>query len=170
MLDGFYQTVAQLCFTLLGLWWLVLQTKYRVWVSDAKRRRMATNISLYFLLPGAMSLLALLATDPLFWQIPFILTGAIGALETFFLILRSPHPAGTPWIGPALRWTGFVLYVLVVLVAVVALFANQLQITLSHAFAPLVVAGWLLTLLIVLGLGLAWAYFIEPAEDMSDAS
>ena len=30
--EVFYQTVAQLSFTLLGLWWLVLQTKYSEWI------------------------------------------------------------------------------------------------------------------------------------------
>ena len=74
MLVAFYQTAAQLCFTLLGLWWLVLQTKYKEWINDSERRRMATSISLYFLLPGAMSLIALLGADiPPLWRTTFAL-------------------------------------------------------------------------------------------------
>src|SRR5512146_1395297 len=60
-LETFYQTVSQVCFTLLGFWLIVLQTKYQEWSGKAERRRMIVNISLYFLLPGTMSLLAMLA-------------------------------------------------------------------------------------------------------------
>lgn len=95
--EAFYQTMAQLCFTLLGLWWLVLQTKYSEWIGVRERRRRVTNISLYFLLPGAMSLLALLSTEVRFlWQIAFIVASALGAYETAALIheLRGRRSMG----------------------------------------------------------------------------
>src|SRR6185312_1966723 len=96
--EVFYQTVAQLSFTLLGLWWLVLQTKYSEWIHDRPRQRMATNITLYFLLPGSMSLLALLATNSrLLWQVSFIIAAVIGAL-TAILFLRDALK--TQWRNP----------------------------------------------------------------------
>jgi hypothetical protein len=97
--EVFYQTVAQLAFTLLGLWWLVLQTKYNEWIHSQTRRRMATNITLYFLLPGSMSLLALLATTSrLLWQVAFVLAALIGAVATAFF-LRAAHASQwrNPW-------------------------------------------------------------------------
>jgi hypothetical protein len=85
MFAVFYQTAAQLSFTLLGLWWLILQTKYREWIGDNERRHMATSVSLYFLLPGVMSLVALLGANiPFLWRVSFALASAIGAMETVF--------------------------------------------------------------------------------------
>jgi len=161
-LAAFYQTVAQLCFTLLGLWWLVLQTKYAEWIGDRNRRRMATNISLYFLLPGAMSLLALLSTGAAFvWQAAFAVASGLGALETLLLLLRGAHtdkkmasPRAVALL--AVRAVGVLLYLVVF---VVALLPGVLR---QAGIAPLLVAGTSLTLLIVLGVGLAWAYFVEP--------
>jgi hypothetical protein len=45
VLETFYQTVAQLSFTLLGLWFLVLQTKYQEWIGSPTDRRMVTSIA-----------------------------------------------------------------------------------------------------------------------------
>lgn len=157
--NTFYQTVAQLCFTLLGLWWLVLQTKYAEWIGNPGRRRMATNISLYFLLPGSMSLLALLASQAnALWHIAFVVASAIGVVETAFLLRGGDRPQDRPRIALALRWAGIIFYALVLLVAVLP--ASTILTTLH--LAPLTLAGILLTLLIVLGVSLAWRFFIEP--------
>ena len=163
----FYQTVAQLCFTVLGLWVLVLQTKYRDWTVKPVRRRMATNISLYFLLPGCMSLLALLSVHTaLLWQAAFVVAGVLGMIET--ALLARDEGALLAQVGAVpmaryqslrlLRWLGIALYALVVLVA---LFAGVI----GRLVSPLNVAGVLITLLVVLGLALAWVYFVEPMDD-----
>jgi hypothetical protein len=163
----FYQTVAQLCFTVLGLWILVLQTKYRDWSVKPVRRRMATNISLYFLLPGCMSLLALLAVHAaILWQAAFIVAGLLGMVETGLLardesqLLAHTADAHSQRfrVMRVLRWLGIVLYGLVVLVA---LFAGAI----GRLVAPLNIAGVLITLLVVLGLVLAWVYFVEPMDE-----
>jgi hypothetical protein len=162
-LATFYQTVAQLCFTLLGLWWLVLQTKYQEWTADAARRRMLTNISLYFLLPGSMSLMALLAGQQhLLWQVSFFIASAIGAVETSTIIRHERELLGrrAHWTRSALLWAGAGLYAVVALAALAAIIpgaAGRLHID------PLTTAGVLITLLVVAGVLLAWLYFIEPA-------
>ncbi len=163
----FYQTVAQLCFTVLGLWILVLQTKYRDWSVKPVRRRMATNISLYFLLPGCMSLLALLSVHAaILWQGAFVVAGILGMIETVLLardegaLLAHTADAHSQRFQAmrVLRWLGVVLYGLIVLVA---LFAGAI----GRMVAPLNVAGVLVTLLVVLGLALAWVYFVEPMDE-----
>ena len=159
--EVFYQTVAQLAFTLLGLWWLVLQTKYNEWIHSQTRRRMATNITLYFLLPGSMSLLALLATTSrLLWQVAFVLAALIGAVATAFF-LRAAHASQwrNPWslrIVTAASSLGLALYALVIVVALLPDVFRALGTT------PLTVAGIAVTLLVIVGVTLAWTYFVEP--------
>jgi hypothetical protein len=157
-LQAFYQTVAQLCFTLLGLWWLVLQTKYTEWIGDPSRRRMITNISLYFLLPGAMSLLALLSPQVhLLWQAAFIVASGLGAFETLALVVGER--ARSSWLAAITRWIAAALYAGVALLAIASL-VPAWQRALHGAAQS--IAGILITLLIVAGVTLAWAYFIEP--------
>ncbi|HET8905998.1 MAG TPA: hypothetical protein VFN11_03435 [Ktedonobacterales bacterium] len=159
--ETFYQTVAQLSFTLLGLWWLVLQTKYDEWIHHRIRRRMATNITLYFLLPGSMSLLALLATNSrLLWQIAFILAAIIGAATTaFFLRDARASQWRNPWSIRIIHIASGVGLALYALVIVVALLPDAIR---SLGVAPLTVAGIGVTLLVIVGVTLAWTYFIEP--------
>lgn len=159
--EVFYQTVAQLSFTLLGLWWLVLQTKYSEWIHDRLRRRMATNITLYFLLPGSMSLLALLATNSrLLWQVSFIIAAVIGGV-TAVLFLRDALKS--PWRNPmSIRvislasGLGVALYILVIIVALAPDLFRAMGAT------PLTLAGVGVTLLVIVGVTLAWTYFVEP--------
>ncbi len=169
-LQTFYQTVAQLSFTLLGLWWLVLQTKYTEWIGRPARRRMATVISLYFLLPGGMSLFALLAaTDRVIWQVAFAVAGCIGVVAV--AVSLRDATSGTAGGGllratlePMARVATLVLYGAIAAGAVLADPVSSLGV------APLLVEGSLVSTLIVLGLALAWAYFVQPAGASKEIS
>ena len=162
--DVFYQTMAQLCFTLLGLWWLLLQTKYAEWIGVRARRRMITNISLYFLLPGSMSLMALLSSQVHFlWQVAFLVASVLGAIETVVLMRGARQNAPSMALAPVLSWLGFLLFVLVGLVAALAFVPGMLS---GLGIAPLGATGILLTLVVVLGVTLAWAYFVQPPTDL----
>jgi hypothetical protein len=158
-LDAFYQTAAQICFTLLGLWWLVLQTKYAEWIGNRARRRMATNISLSFLLPGAMSLMALASHARILWATAFVVASLFGGVETAATMLPPPIGAPTkrrpPWYAYPLRIASLVLYLLIILVALLPGIPQHL------GAAPLTVAAVLLTLIVVLGAAAAWLYFAE---------
>jgi hypothetical protein len=159
--ETFYQTVAQLSFTLLGLWWLVLQTKYGEWIHHPLRRRMATIITLYFLLPGSMSLLALLATESrLLWQVSFILAALIGG-GTTLLFLRDAraNPWRNPWSSRIIHLAAGLGLALYLLVLVVALLPDLFR---AMGAKPLTVAGIGVTLLVIVGVTLAWTYFTEP--------
>lgn len=155
-LADFYRTMSELCFTLLGLWWVVVQTSHQRWIADPGRRRTVVNISLYFLLPGSMSLLAVLASEQLIlWRIAFATASAFGVVETLVLLQRMERPARR-WPVTLPRLLALTLYALVVLVAIIP------DASRAFAIAPLTTAGTLLSLLVILGAGLALAYFVEP--------
>ena len=159
MLTAFYQTAAQLCFTLLGLWWLVLQTKYQEWIGDDERRRMATSVSLYFLLPGVMSLIALLGADiPALWRTAFAVASAIGAVETIFARGRAGRYDQRAVIAIE-QWVGFALYIVIALVALIP--ALALFTFFGVTFDPLITSGLALALLVLVGVLLAWSYFLD---------
>lgn len=166
MFTAFYQTAAQLCFTLLGLWWVVLQTKYNEWINDDDQRRLATTISLYFLLPGAMSLVALLGGSmPLVWRTAFVLASLAGAIGTMLSAFRAQTAGGgaarprSRWVTAGL-WTGVVLFALVTIAAIlpdIAVFGVALPQQFYAAMA--------LSLLATLGALLAWGFYLDRRSE-----
>jgi hypothetical protein len=158
-LETFYQTVSQVCFTLLGFWLIVLQTKYQEWSGKRARRRMIVNISLYFLLPGTMSLLAMLAIQATaIWRVAFVVTSVLGAVESAFTVRDLQQQERTHWLGVLLRAIELALFALI---AVVGLFPDLFRVA---GLTPLTVAGVLLTLIVVGGIVLMWIYLIAPVD------
>jgi hypothetical protein len=164
--ETFYETTATISFTLLGLWWIALQAKYTEWIADPLRRRMVSIITLYFLLPGSMSLLALLAIENrLLWRIAFFIFCVVGVFATGFLAADARKATGEAQANPrswnwrVMRWSCWIGVALYVLVAVVALGATTIA---GFGVNPLIVAGTLVTLIVILGLVLAWTYYVEP--------
>lgn len=155
MLETFYATSSSICFALLGLWWVVVQFKYDVFMLDPKRRRTAYNISLYFVLPGAMSLFALLAVEVTFiWQIAFTIAGVLGIIESIML-LRAKALENQSALVRAARYAGVVIYFLIVIFALAPGMLRAVGIT------PLYVEGLLQTFIILLGIQFAWLFFAE---------
>jgi hypothetical protein len=164
--ETFYETTATISFTLLGLWWIALQAKYTEWIADPLRRRMVSIITLYFLLPGSMSLLALLAIENrLLWRIAFFIFCVVGVFATGILVADARKASGEAQENPAswnwhvMRWSCWVGVALYVLVAVIALGATTLA---GAGIEPLLAAGICVTLIVILGLVLAWTYYVEP--------
>jgi hypothetical protein len=155
MLDTFYATSAQVCFALLGLWWVVVQFKYDAFMRDPQRRRTAYNISLYFVLPGAMSLLSLLATEvTILWRVAFFMASALGVFETLAMLRRKAAGVELAFARGA-RLGALVIYFFMALFALVPDLLRALGIT------PLLVEAVLLSLLIFLGIQFAWMFFAE---------
>ena len=113
--SAFYQTVATFCFTLLGLWWGVLQLRHDDWVDDVAKRRMAYSVHLAFLVPGVMALGAQTAGDiKIIWRLVFIVAGVLGIIATVYLIAGTPGQKGSAgWYGRYGRWLSALLYALV---------------------------------------------------------
>jgi hypothetical protein len=163
MQETFYATFAQVSIALLGLWWVVVQFRHAEWMQDRARRRMAYNVSLYFMLPGLMALVSILSVDATFiWRGTFAVAGAFGAIEAARAALDR-EPPGPGWYDVA-RWLTVALYVAVV---VVALFPGIVA-SVGISLTPIQFEG--LTLSVILFLGLNWAWLMFATDQREDSS
>lgn len=158
--DLFYTTVSTASFTLLGLWLVVVQSR-TAWRFDPMRKRMAYVVSLHFLLPGAMSVLALAAPDQsLVWRISFALAGAIGVVGVSLITRTLREDSDCPRIVRWLQWIVLPVYVIVTLIAV----APGIVTALGIGLTPLQTEALVLALLLFFGVQSAWFLLIEPTR------
>jgi hypothetical protein len=157
MLDQFYSTVAQASFTLLALYWVLLQLRHDEWFRDLAYRRSAYDVSLYFLLPGMMSLLSLLAASQAnIWRVAFVVFGTVGIVESVLLILRRGQLPTAVTLTRVADVISVVVYALVVLVAIWRTLPDDLGLDLR----PLEAEGILIAALLLLGVTLGAAMFV----------
>ena len=157
MLNDFYAAFAPLSFTVYGLWLIVVQTRHADWRHSPEHRRRAYAVSLHFAIPGLMSLLALVdPTNSTVWRVSFALSAAGGAIILSYLQFSPiPTPRGRLW--QLESTTSIVLYVLVVLVAIAPGLAKDIG-------APIRVEAVLLSLIVFLGINVAWALMFDEVE------
>jgi hypothetical protein len=157
MLESFYSTVAQASFTLLALWWVLLQIRHDEWISDAPYRQSVYDISFYFLLPGMMSLASLLAVrEDEIWRVSFAVFGIVGAFESGLVIVRRRSFQRA---APLLRvadWLSLLLYGLATVVAI----WSSLPVELGIDLDALELEGILVASLLLLGVTLAATLFV----------
>jgi hypothetical protein len=158
VLESFYTTVAQASFTLLALWWVLLQIRHDEWIHDLAYRRSIYDVSLYFLLPGMMSLASLLAVEEAtIWRASFAVFGIIGAVESaWFIAGRGRMRTAAPFV----RVTDVLSVALYALVALVAVW-ETLPDDLGIGLRPLELEGLLVTGLLFIGITLAGVIFIS---------
>jgi hypothetical protein len=154
MLNDFYAAFAPLSFTVYGLWLIVVQTRHADWRRSPEHRRRAYAVSLHFAIPGLMSLLALVdPANTTVWRVSFALSASLGAIILAYLQFSAvPTPRGRLW--QLESTTSIVLYVLVVLVAAAPRLARDIG-------APLRVEAVLLSLIVFLGINVAWALMFD---------
>ena len=147
----FYAVTSATCFTLVGLWWSVVQGKAD-WFRDEAKKRLAGGVYASFLIPGLMSLGAQVGGDNgLIWQGVFIVAAIAGMNYSAKLIsaTRIATPNGTfnkySWAVPALY--GVVLF-FAVFTNIASLFGLQ----------PLQLEALVLCLLILCAHMLAWEF------------
>ncbi len=157
-IDRFYQAVSTVSFTLLGLWWVVVQLKYKGEEGDPRRQRHAYAVALFFLLPGVMGMLSSINSDlSALWRLAFGVTAALGLLEiALYRFSGDVYTRG----AVALRIFGFVLYVLIAAFAI----RPELASDLGLGMEPREVEAIFLGLLIVVGVNLAWFGVTESGE------
>jgi hypothetical protein len=147
MLTDFYTAFGTVCFTLLGLWMVVLQTRHADWRGVAAHRRRAYGVALHFSLPGLMSLLSLV--DPAsmtLWRISFAVVAASGAIV--LVLVRGALPTAA---GRAAYLAAVVLYVLIAVVAAVPGVVGDV----GMSVRPLRIEAVLLTILVFVGANVA---------------
>jgi hypothetical protein len=155
-----YIAVGEASFALLGLWWVVVEFRHSEWMRDRGKRRGAYGVSLHFLLPGVMSVMALAAVNnSSVWRVTFCAAGLIGAVESLRRLAsgRREGAAPTSLVGLAVL---ALTYALVGVLALHTTLMNDVGIDLR----PLEAEGVLVGLLLLTGVNLAWLAFAEPQE------
>jgi hypothetical protein len=153
----FYQTLAGTSFTLLGLWFGVLQFAHGGWRTDPSRHRWSTHIALHFFLPGMASLASMLAagTGGLIWRITFVAVGLAGLVEAVSFLRTPVLPR--PGLSRMLCALDPVLYASMLAVAIVPKDAFSLP--------PLQLAGMATGSVFLVGLCHVWLAFTERREE-----
>jgi hypothetical protein len=164
MLTDFYIAFGTVCFTLLGLWLIVVQTRHAEWRGVAAYRRRAYGVALHFSLPGLMSLLALVNPASMtLWRVSFAVVAASGAIV--LLLVRGSLP-GT--VGRVAYAAAVALYALIAVIAAAPSLVTDVGLP-----ARAVQAEAVLTLLVFTGVNVAWLLLFEeprpPAPRRSPA-
>jgi uncharacterized membrane protein len=147
MLDAFYGAFSPACFALLGLWLVVVQIRIGDWRDNENSKRMSYVISLNFLLPGLMGVLALVdPQDAAFWRASFAVLGIGGAVGSY-LVRRVPTGDR---LGAVAYWTAIALYVAVGVLA----FFGGVDLLRTEAV--------LLTALIFVNFNIGWLLLFAP--------
>jgi hypothetical protein len=154
----FYATTSAVSFTLLGFWWVVVQFRHEEMTQERGHRRLAFVVSLHFVLPGIMSLGALLTADaPLVWRLTFGSAGIAGMVAVIVASRGTSEPTGTIAMIGRYEWLALPLYAVLTLVAILPELVRT-----TVGLQPLQVEGAVMTLLVLLGILFAWALFTEP--------
>lgn len=165
-LKDFYATTAQASFTVLSVWWVILGLFQQQWLRDARQRLAVYDISLYFLLPGMMSLVSLLAVEvPEFWRVSFAAAGIAGAVESVLLPVRRRSRGSAQLFEHAADWLSFLIFGSIALVAVWPAIVGKMGL----ALRPLEVEGALIAGLLLVGFVLAWRMFVTSAGAFQEA-
>jgi hypothetical protein len=148
-ISTFYALFSATCFTLLGLWWNVLQLNSN-WIGVADERRAVGGVYLTFLLPALMGLFAQVggAETPNIWRVSFIAVAVVGCVSTLRL-LRVLRSGGDE--QPRAKYVAtLAIYVLVAIIGAAPEVASPLDIK------PIQAEAILLILLVLVGHGLVW--------------
>jgi hypothetical protein len=159
MLTDFYISFSAVCFTLLGLWLIVVQTRHAEWRGSALHRRRSYGVALHFSLPGLMCLLALVNPDSsALWRVSFAVVAIGGAVV--LIAVR----------GPAVGKLGLTAYIFAIaLYALIGILAIAPSIVGGLGATPVRVEAVLLTILVFTGVNVAWLLLFEEAQPASTA-
>lgn len=156
----FYALFSATCFTLVGLWWNVVQSR-PAWMRDPGLRHAVGGVYLAFLLPAMMGLFAQVGgtETPAVWRLSFVVVSVVGAVSTLQLLARS-HDRGASVVVN--RAATLVLYVVVAVVGAAPEVAEPIGLKAIEAEALLLI------LLVFIGHVTAWRFMTDnPPPDES---
>jgi hypothetical protein len=161
MLTDFYISFSAMCFTLLGLWLVVVQTHLDRWAGSSPQRRRSYGVALHFSLPGMMTLLSLV--DPqsaVLWRTSYAVIAIGGAVVLAAVRGRTPG-----YLGISAYVAAIALYIVIGIVAI----APHLVKDLGMTVAPVRIEAVLLCILVFIGVNVAWLFLFDggPAADAS---
>lgn len=157
----FYAVVSAINFTLLGLWWVAVKDRSDLSAHDASSRRMAYLVSLQFVIPATVSLLAQVAPQvPEVWRFAFALAGICGGVGLAMLAREISRSTDAKYLPQVFAVVGLPVYAMVTLVALIPTFIGDMGWTLK----PIEVEGILLSVLVFLGVQEAWFVAMTPAR------
>jgi hypothetical protein len=150
----FYALFSATCFTLLGLWWNVLQLNSD-WIGVDDERRAVGGVYLTFLLPALMGLFAQVggAETPAIWRVSFVAVAVVGCISTLRL-LRALRTASDK--SPRAKYV--VTLLIYVLVAVTGAYP---EVAVPLDIKPIQAEAFLLILLVLVGHGLVWDFMVR---------
>ena len=153
-ISTFYALFSATCFTLLGLWWNVLQLN-SAWIGNDDERRAVGGVYLTFLLPALMGLFAQVggAETPAIWRVSFIAVAVVGCFSTLRLIrvLRTASDK-----RPRAKYVAtLVIYVLIAFIGAYPEIARKFD------MLPIQFEAILLILLVLVGHGMVWDFMVR---------
>jgi hypothetical protein len=150
----FYALFSASCFTLVGLWWGVVQRDLG-WTRDPARRHAVAGVYLAFLLPALMGLFAQVGgvETPEVWRTSFVVIALVGCVTTVRLLAQETDRSVT-----AVRAGAVATYALVALLGVFPGMADPL------GLRPIQAEALLLVLLVALGHALVWRFLTHEGE------
>jgi hypothetical protein len=156
----FYALFSATCFTLVGLWWNVVQG-HGDWLRDPALRRTVGGIYLSFLLPALMGLFAQVGGTETaeIWRFSFVVLAVIGCVS--MLRLTGRRRDGSSVFLTLARAVAALFYALIAVVGAEPELADVVDLK------PIQAEAVLLILLVVLGHGLVWRFMAgegRPAD------
>jgi len=156
----FYATLAQVSFTVLGLWLVAVQVRAADLAADPARRWGAQVVAIHLAMPGFMSLLNLSAPDSsMMWRVSFVGFALVGLAGTILLGRTRSQPSSIlASLGHAAALAAYGV------VALTAMFAPRVRSTFD--VQPLVVEAVMLSLLLLVAMQRAFdMIFAAEAAD-----
>jgi hypothetical protein len=156
MLAEFFIALSAVCFTLLGLWLVAVQSRQAGWRGSELQLRRAYAVALHFSLPGVTGLLVLVNPDSGgLWRVSAGVAAGGGAV--LLIALRAPA-AGR--LGLAAYLAAIAAWVVVVILAI----KPHLIGLMSFPIAPERIVAVLLTGVVFLGVNVAWFVLVGSPE------
>ncbi len=147
-METFYATLAQICFALVGLWWVVVQFKYEPMMSSASGRLAAYIASMHFIAPGVISLISVLVSvDAAIWRLGSFLGSALGIVAALAALRAA-------LLTRAQRLIEVILLVSFAVIAVLSFVTTPL-----FGVKPIMIEALVNVGVITLGVHFAWLFF-----------